>query len=258
VCSSDLIGEEDVVKVLPDVIEHLESMDAPLVRSSVANYVVAEMAAEAGCSYVDVWPGQDGYDYLFQVDYQKQWEWMVEGIRTCADHRDDVEVLIEYKPKEPRTHIGIATVGKAMLLVDEVDRKNVRVLLDTGHAAEGYENPAESIALLGRRNLLSYMHFNDNWHSWDDDMMVGAIHIPELLETLYWLKKIKYQGWYTLDIFPYREDGVRAASESIAWIKGASELVDRIGVARIGKMIDRGDPTEVSKFMREIVLNTTP
>lgn len=227
----------------------------PKIRKAAIEEVtkVMDWAAETGCSYVDVWPGQDGYDYLFQADYQKQWQWMVEGFKACADHRDDVQVLIEYKPKEPRTHIGISSVGKAMMLVEEVDRKNVAVLLDTGHAAEGYENPAESVALLGLKNMLAYMHFNDNWHSWDDDMMVGAIHIPELLETVYWLKRIGYDGWYTLDIFPYREDGVKAASESIAWIQSASEKIDLIGMDTIGDMIGRGDATEISRFLREIV-----
>ncbi|MDD2764334.1 MAG: sugar phosphate isomerase/epimerase [Opitutaceae bacterium] len=233
----------------------LAAADAATRRAAVAETTkVMDWAAAVGCAFVDVWPGQDGYDYLFQADYQKQWEWMVAGVRACADHRPDVQVLIEYKPKEPRTHIGIGTVGKALLLIEEVNRPNVGVLLDTGHAAEAYENPAESVALLGRRRQLAYMHFNDNWHAWDDDMLVGSIHIPELLETIYWLKRIGYNGWYTLDIFPYREDGVKAASESIAWIKGAAELIDRIGMDRIGGIIERGDATEASALMREIVL----
>ena len=215
---------------------------------------VMDWAAEVGCPYVDVWPGQDGYDYLFQADYEKQWMWMVEGIRACADHRADVQVLIEYKPREPRTHIVVNSVGKALLLINEVERPNVGCLLDMGHAAQGYENPAESIALLARYGKLSYMHFNDNWHSWDDDMMVGSIHIPELLETAYWLKRVGYNGWYTLDIFPYREDGVKAATESIAWIKGMMNLIERLGMQRLGEMIERGDATEVSALMREIIL----
>jgi xylose isomerase len=216
---------------------------------------VMDWAAEAGCKYVDVWPGQDGYDYYFQADYEKQWDRMVAGLQECADHRSDVDVLIEYKVKEPRTHIIIGTVGKSLLLLDEVKRKNTGVLLDLGHASEGLENPAESVALLHRHGKsLSYMHFNDNWHLWDDDMMVGSVHTIELLEVAYWLKKTGYSGWLTLDIFPYREDGVKAASESIAWIKGMLELVDSIGMDTIDAVIASADATEVSKMLRKAFL----
>ena len=216
---------------------------------------VMDWAAQAGCKYVDVWPGQDGYDYYFQADYAKQWDWMVEGVAECADHRSDVDVLVEYKPKEPRTHIIISSVGKALLLLDEVKRKNTGVLLDIGHASQGYENPAESIALLNRKGKrLSYLHFNDNWHAWDDDMMVGSVHTIELFEIIYWLKKTGYEGWLTLDIFPYREDGVKASTESIAWIKGMFELVESVGMKKIDEVVAGGDATEVSKMLRSAFL----
>lgn len=217
---------------------------------------VMNWAAEVGCSYVDVWPGQDGYDYYFQADYQKTWQWMVEGIRECADHRKDVEVLIEYKMKEPRTHIFISTVGKVLLLINQVSRENVGCLLDLGHASLGGENVAESVALLNRLDYrkLSYMHFNDNWHTWDDDMMAGSVHLYELLETLYWLKRTNYEGWLTLDIFPYREDGVKAASESIQWIKGLLTRIDEVGMENISKVISKNDAVESSRFLREIFL----
>lgn len=58
----------DVIRILPEVIYHLESCDPPLVRSSVANYLVAQMAAEAGCGQALCGEGGDelfaGYAYL--------------------------------------------------------------------------------------------------------------------------------------------------------------------------------------------------
>ncbi len=236
----------------------LAAADKKTRRAAVAEVKkVMDWAAEAGCSYVDVWPGQDGYDYYFQADYQAAWEWMVEGVRECADHRKDVEVLIEYKMKEPRTHIFISTVGKTMLLINEVDRENVGCLLDLGHASQGGENVAESVALVNRRGYekLSYMHFNDNWHTWDDDMMAGSVHLYELLETLYWLKRTKYEGWLTLDIFPYREDGVKAASESMKWIQGLLARIDEMGMENIAGVISQNNAVESSRFLRKMFLS---
>ena len=98
------------------------------------------------------------------------------GPVTLVPRLEGVEVLVEYKLKKPRTHCFISTASKTMLLIDEVGSDNVGVLLDTGHAAAGSENPAESIALLNGRakHYLSYLHFNDNYHTWDDDMLVGV------------------------------------------------------------------------------------
>ena len=47
---------------------------------------VMDWAAELGCPYVDVWPGQDGFDYSFQADYVEVWKWLREGLAACANH----------------------------------------------------------------------------------------------------------------------------------------------------------------------------
>jgi asparagine synthase (glutamine-hydrolysing) len=51
----------EILKVLPQVIYYLESFDAPLVRSSVANYLVAELASR----YARVVLSGEGGDELF-------------------------------------------------------------------------------------------------------------------------------------------------------------------------------------------------
>ncbi len=214
-----------------------------------------EWARQLDCPVVDLWFGQDGYDYTFQADYAAAWDRLVEGTIECAEHVPEVNLVIEYKPKEPRTHCFIGTVGKTLLLIEEVNRPNVGAMVDVGHALIAYENPAESVALLQRfGGRLMYMHFNDNWRHWDDDMAVGSVHTLETLELLYWLDRVGYDGWYALDIFPYREDGLRAAEESIAWIQALRGLLDRIGRERVGEVIGRGDAMEASAMIREALL----
>ncbi len=118
-----------------------------------------------------------------------------------------------------------------------------------------YESAAESAALLQHfGDKLFYMHFNDNWRLWDDDMTVGSVHTVEMLELLYWLDRIDYDGWYALAIFPYREDGIRAASESIKWIQGLHGLLDKIGRERISQVIGSGDAMEASAMIRQALL----
>lgn len=217
-----------------------------------------EWARQLNCEVVDLWFGQDGYDYPLQADYPAAWDRIIEGTIECAEHLPDVKLVIEYKPKEPRTHCFIGTVGKTLLLLEKVNKPNVGAMIDVGHTLMAYEDAAESAALLQYfGNKLYYMHFNDNWRLWDDDMTVGSVHTIEMLELLYWLDRMNYNGWYALDIFPYREDGIRAATESIRWIQGLHGLLDRIGRERIGQVVASGDAMEASAMLRMAMLGMT-
>lgn len=214
-----------------------------------------EWAKQLNCEVIDLWFGQDGYDYPLQADFPRAWDLLIQGTIECAEHLPDVKIVVEYKPKEPRTHCFIATVGKTLLLLSKVNKPNVGAMIDVGHALQGYENTAESAALLHYfGDKLFYMHFNDNWRAWDDDMTFGSVHTIESLELIYWLDRLAYKGWYALDIFPYREDGVRAANESIKWIKGFNSVLDKIGRDEIGKVVSEGDAMSMSALMRKAFL----
>jgi len=210
---------------------------------------VMDWAAELGCPFVDVWPGQDGYDYCFQADYPAAWNWLREGLVECAAHHDRVRILVEYKPREPRGHCFVDSAAKALLLLQGLD--NVGVLLDVGHSMQGGENVAEAAALLAAYGKLDYLHLNDNHGDWDDDMMVGAIHLVHYLELVYWLKRVNYQGWLTLDIFPYREDGVRAATQCREWMAAFFAAVERVGMAAFDEAIRQADATQATALVRQ-------
>jgi len=210
-----------------------------------------DWAAELGSGTVSVWFGQDGYDYVFQADYGRAWTWLVEGMSECAAHNPGVKLAIEYKIKEPRTHCFVGTVGKTLLLIQACAKANVGGMIDVGHALAAYENPAESAALLdhfGKR--LFYLHLNDNWRLWDDDMMVGSVHLPEYIEFLYWLRRIRYAGWYAFDVYPYREDPAFIIEESIRWTDSCIALLDDLGEDKIRSALERGTGGEALRLIR--------
>lgn len=210
---------------------------------------VMDWAAELGCPVIDVWPGQDGFDYCFQADYLEADKWIRDALTECAAHNPKVRVLVEYKLKEPRTHCFVNSAARTLLLTAGL--KEVGGLLDVGHSLAAGENVAEAAALLAQHGKLDYLHFNDNYRSWDDDMMVGAVHLVEYLELAYWLRRVNYKGWLTLDIFPYREKKVQAACECRDWLAGFFRAVDRVGMDAIAGVIARGDATEASAMVRK-------
>lgn len=175
---------------------------------------------------LNLWLGQDGFDYPFQVDYRKSWKYLVEGISECAQHNSKVQLCVEPKLKQPRAHSTLGTVARVLLLVQDINLENVGVLLDTGHSLFAYENLAEQVVSINERNKLFYLHFNDNYGDWDWDMVVGSVHHFEFIEMLFWVRQVGYSGWYSLDQFPQREDPVKALSHSIESVKTMERLLE--------------------------------
>lgn len=214
---------------------------------------ICDVAIELGCELINLWPGQDGYDYLLTADYEQERQWLCDAISELARAYPKLKFALEYKPKEPRTHSYIARMADTLLLVQETCSENVGVTIDTGHAFNAGETIAESIVLAKRAgNKLFHMHFNDNYTAWDDDMIVGSVHSIQYIETLYWLDKCGYQGWLSMDQYPYREDAVGAISESILWLRKFDDIVNS-NRSKLDEIIKFGDAVETSRFLRSIL-----
>jgi len=231
----------------------LTSKDEKIRKDALETSIeTVNVAKELGCDIVTLWLGHDGYDYPFQVNYNEKWNMLIDGVREIATHDVNMKISIEYKLKEPRMHIFIGTVGKAILLVNEVDMKNVGVTFDIGHAFYSYENPAESICLLHRYGKLFHVHFNDNYRDWDHDMIVGSVNLWDTLEAIYWLRRISYGGWLSLDIYPYRENVRKACERSIENIELMNKLIDKIGFDNLDQCTKSEDATEIMITLRKI------
>lgn len=213
-----------------------------------------DFAVEHDCKIVTLWPGQDGYDYMFSADYIKERRLFSDALKKICEYNKDIDVTVEYKLKEPRTHSYINTVGTTLMMLNDINCDNAGIALDYGHAVLGYENPAESVALCKMYgDKLRHIHINDNYGVWDDDMIVGNVNTIPYLEFLYWLKKTDYKGYITFDQFPYREDGRNAVAESAEWMTYLIELIDNIDSKEIERVIECRNPIESSKLIRRIM-----
>lgn len=190
----------------------------------------ADVVRALDAKYLKVWPGQDGWDYPFQVSHQEQWDLAVSGMRELAQANPDVRMVIEYKPREPRVKMFWDSAAKTVLGIKAMGVDNVGVLLDFGHALFGGESPAASAQLLIDHGLLWAMDVNDNLRGWDDDMVVGTVHPVEVFEYFWTLKVNGWEGVWQLDQFPFREDTVEAARLSIRFLKAIHRALDEIDV----------------------------
>jgi xylose isomerase len=218
---------------------------------------MVDVAVEVGCNLLNLWPGQDGYDYPLAADYRQERGWLVEALTDCADYAQakGVRLALEYKPKEPRAHSYLARAADTLIVAQAVGRPNVGLTIDTGHAFVAQENVGEVIALLSMTgNRLFHMHFNDNNSCWDDDMIVGSVRLVEYLEILYWLRATGYTGWYSMDQYPYREEAAGAIRGSILFLRKLEAILDRVGMHTVETLIARRDPVATSAFVREFLI----
>lgn len=216
----------------------------------------AKVVRELGANYVKVWPGQDGWDYPFQVDHKNLWKMAVDGMRELASANPDVKFAIEYKPREPRVKMTWDSAARTLLGIEDIGLDNVGVLLDFGHALFAGESPADSAQLIIDRGRLFGMDVNDNLRGWDDDLVVGTVHMTEIFEFFYVLKINNWDGVWQLDQFPFREDHVEAANLSIRFLKHIYRALDKLDIAALQDAQREQNPLKAQKIIQNALLSS--
>lgn len=209
-----------------------------------------QVAADLSARYVKFWPGQDGYDYPFQVDYPTLRKHAIEGIRDVARDFPDVTFAIEYKLKEPRNRLFWSNAATTLLAIEDMGVDNVGVVVDFGHSLFAKENPAEALSLVHSRGKLVDIELDDNYREWDDDLTAGALHLVETLEFLHGVSAIGWDRPIKLDLFPYREQPGAAVRESIDTLNQLAEAADRLPADQLRAVHDSHDAMAATRLVR--------
>lgn len=216
----------------------------------------ADVVRRFGADYVKLWPGQDGWDYPFQVDHKEIWQLSVEGIAAVASDNPDLKFVIEYKPREPRAHMSYDSVARTLLGIEKMGLPNVGILLDFGHSLYGGESPADAAQLAIDHGRLFGMDVNDNFRAWDDDMIAGSVHPMELFEFFYTLRKNNWEGVWQLDQFPFREDPVATANSAISFLKHIEQALDNLDFEAMKDAQKRQDAVTATNIARDALFRS--
>jgi xylose isomerase len=214
-----------------------------------------DIARQLGASEITLRLFTDGFDYPFHVDYSAQWNTVISSIKTIAKYASpDVNVAIAYKPREPRKHLTVATVGKSLSLCQEIAMKNVGVAMNFSHSMMAGENPAESVAFLTRSNKLFQVYFSDSYRLWDDMLIPGSVHMWELMEALFYLKVAKHKGYVTLDMTPDRMDPSHACQIAVGNLSIFWKKLEKLDPAELRRAQKTLDAIESQKIIRRVML----
>jgi xylose isomerase len=200
-----------------------------------------EMNRTMNTEFAIVWPGIDGYENPFGINFMEMRRRFAAGLAEAMDAVPGVRIAFEPKPYEPRGHIIYGTTPEGMLLCHQVEAMlknpdNRRILdhgdalccmnPEIGHVLMGYEDLPYAYSWPLSEGRLAHMHVNSQpLGNYDQDLNIGAVS-PEQFEALiYVLKMHGYEGWFGIDINPERMpvetaikinmDAVRAANDRI-------------------------------------------
>ncbi|HET7038916.1 MAG TPA: TIM barrel protein [Gemmatimonadales bacterium] len=173
---------------------------------------------------LSVWPGSDGADYHFQIDYLQSLEWFTEALvavnRECM--AAGIRLAIEPKPYEPRElYMIIPTAAAAILVAQRVNQttggNNCGLTIDYGHQKMEATTASTACDLAAYAGVpVHKFDINDARQGRNDqDLMFGTVSIPESVEYLYTTFVRDYRGWYSQDQFTYRDDPTRAMERSM-------------------------------------------
>lgn len=213
----------------------------------------ADVCRELGGKVVTLWFENDGYDYPFQIDYEKSWENLVEGIREVADYAPDMKISIEYKPYEERNFELVDSTGMTLLLINDVDRDNVGCTLDFCHMLMKNDSPSCGLAMAASRGKLFGLHMNDGYGRIDSGMIFSSIHLGLSLEFVYYLKKYNYQDVVFFDTFPIREAAAPETQANIDAFEKLLHLVEETGMESIESVISKCDGVSAQRLVLDML-----
>ena len=183
----------------------------------------ADIAKEVGCKSVALWPGSDGWDYNFEVNYGQQLDRFIEGCIAINRKAKSLGLKFgtEAKLHEPREgNMVVPTTHMAILLAKTVNEecggKNMGVAIDYGHEQMYAVEPA-SMLYVAKRFGVPVVNFhlnNAKLHSNDEDRIAGTGDIWRLADFCYAAIDTGYDGWFGEDQFTYRTDPVKSMALS--------------------------------------------
>jgi len=195
---------------------------------------------------LSVWPGSDGSDYHFQIDYKESLQWFTDALIAVNTEaiKAGVKLGIEPKPYEPRELFMIVpTAASAILVAQKVNQacggNNCGLTIDYGHQKMEATTASTACDLADWAGVpVHKFDVNDARQGRNDqDLMFGTISIPESVEYLYTTFVRNYQGWYSQDQFTYREDPTRAIERSM--INFANLALKAVRIYALQPLIDK-------------------
>ena len=164
------------------------------------------LCAELGAPHITTEPGgplAPGQSRQEAVDL------FVEVLKPLAEHAEKVGVLLLI---EPEPGLLLETSDQYLEVADKVDAPSIGLNYDIGHAYCVSEDIPESIARLASQ--IRHYHVEDISAERVHHHLVPGTGAIDFAEVFHAIRKTDYQGWITVELYPFGEDPDAAAAQA--------------------------------------------
>jgi len=206
---------------------------------------------------VVLWPGIDGFEDAFGIDFYKMWDWFEDGLAEAMDAVPGVRVAIEPKPYEPRGNNIYRNTADGIIMTQDVESRlksaeNKKILSEghtlvglnpeVGHVRMGFEDLAYSFSRIMRQGRLAHTHWNSQpLGNYDQDLNVGVIEPDQAFAAMYAMKMHGYSEYLGIDINPERMPVDRALINNMDRLKAIIQATDEVDHELVMACIEKPD-----------------
>jgi xylose isomerase len=208
-----------------------------------------EVCKEVEADLMIVWPGIDGYENGFGMNFYEVRDRFAHGLAEALDAVPGIPLAFEPKPYEPRGRILYGTTSEALILAEKVEgmlthprhlsllkqgKRVVGLNPEVGHMLMAYEDLAYSFSLAMEYDRLLHTHWNSQpLGNYDQDLNVGVVSPEQMEAALYALKMHGYRGYFGIDIYPERMSVEAALRNSMDALRAANDRVNSLDHERV-------------------------
>jgi xylose isomerase len=206
---------------------------------------------------VVLWPGIDGFEDAFGIDFFNMWDRFEDGLAEAMDAVPGVRVAIEPKPYEPRGNNIYRNTPDGIIMAHDVEKKlradeNRDILAEgyvmvglnpeVGHVRMGGEDLAYAFSRIMRQGRLAHTHWNSQpLGNYDQDLNVGVIAPEQTFAAMYVLKMHGYEEYLGIDINPERMPVDRALINNMDRLKALIQATDEVDHELVINCIEKPD-----------------
>jgi len=216
-----------------------------------------KMNREHKTDFSVVWPGGDGYEISFGINFDAMWSRFEDALAEAMDEVPGVRIAIEPKPYEPRGNNIWRNTADGVIMCADVEAKlknpaNKKLLAaghklvtmnpELGHVLMGCEDFPYSLARILRQGRLAHTHWNNQpLGNYDQDLNVGALNPDTAFAGLYAMKMHGYSGYYGIDIFPERIPIRQALQNNFDRMKALMQMCDDVNHELVAACVENPD-----------------
>lgn len=160
---------------------------------------------------VMVWGSPKQRDLEEGWDYEDAAKRAADVLRQVSEAAGEAGVEIAVEPLARRETNFLTTAAETMKLIKAVDHPACRLHLDV----KAMSDEEKEIPDIIRENAASIAHFHAN----DPNLRGPGFGDVKFEPIAAALKKIKYSGWVSVEVFDYTPDADTIANESMAYLK---------------------------------------